>query len=616
MPPPPDPLTRWDDSVPATDEVPVAAPSTGRARGMVLSYAVLALGLTLTTLVTWTFARAVHDREAMRLESQAIEAENRVRNRLGRHISALLGGASLFAVDARVSGPEFRNFTDRLVRFGGLTGMQGVGFARRVEAEKLRAYEFDVRQEVPGFRVWPEGQREEYFVIEFLEPRDWRNDRAIGYDMFAESTRRDAMARARDTGEPTMTGRVRLVQETTEDAQYGFLLYAPAYSRGPLPNTVEARRKSLTGFVFAPYRARDLLSQALTDADRERFVVSLYEGKTPVTERALFEGQRQGDERLISQAALHVGGQTFTMRTWARPDKVTLASWGGIIVGAALGIVVSLLLFTITRFQVTARVVAEGNASRLRQARAEAVRNLRTRDAFLSIASHELKTPLTALQLQVDGLYRSFSSNRPLDQERLQRRLESVRRQARRLAGLVDDLLDVSRLASGRLSLTPEPVNLAGLVAEVLLRFETEAHRVGSELRVSGDDDGRQMVGLWDPARLDQVITNVIANALKYGAGKPVDVRLRRQADWAEIEVQDHGIGIAAEDQERIFRRFERAVPDRNFGGFGLGLWISQEIVRAMGGNIRVTSRAGAGATFTIALPVHQPGETFEAVAS
>lgn len=483
--------------------------------------------------------------------------------------------------------------------------MQGLGFARRVDAEELRPYEYSVRKEMPGFEVWPSGPRDEYYAVEFVEPRNWRNDRSIGYDMFTDPTRREAMERARDTGEPTASGRLTLVQETSVQPQYGFLIYVPAYRRGRMPSNELERRQNLIGFVYSPYRAKDFLDLSLSKEERERFAVSLYDAPTPHPARALHEAPSADDAPIIATKTFRLAGRSFTLQIKAHPVSMSSARWGGVVIGTALGILVTVLLFTITRFQVSARMAAERNAERLRQARGEAVRSLRTRDAFLSIASHELKTPLTALQLQVDGLHRAFSTNRPMQAERVQRRLESVRRQARRLTTLVDDLLDVSRLADGRLHFVAEPVNLGDLLREVSLRFETEAQRLNSPLELLIDDD--DLNGHWDSSRLDQVITNLISNALKYGAGHPIELKAARRGDRVVLQVKDQGIGIAPEDQERIFSRFERAVPDRNFGGFGLGLWICREIVAGMGGSIAVSSESGKGATFEVTLPLQIP---------
>jgi signal transduction histidine kinase len=244
-------------------------------------------------------------------------------------------------------------------------------------------------------------------------------------------------------------------------------------------------------------------------------------------------------------------------------------------------------------------VTAEMDNGRLYQDAREAIR---IRDEFLSVAGHELKTPLTALQLYVERLGRAFRSGAPRDgaDGELARSLDDVQRVVNRFGGLIDQLLDVSRLSAGRLVLDPERVDLGEIVREAVTQVAEEAQRRGTPITVTTRES---VVGYWDRARLHQVLSNLLSNAVKYGAGQPVAVELQAVGPHGVIAVRDQGIGIAAESQPRIFEKFERAAPERQFGGLGLGLWICREIVTAMKGSIEVSSSPGAGATFTVRLP-------------
>ena len=235
---------------------------------------------------------------------------------------------------------------------------------------------------------------------------------------------------------------------------------------------------------------------------------------------------------------------------------------------------------------------------------AEAQEAVSVRDSFLSIAGHELRTPLTALKLQLQTLDRLVSQEMPLDRVKLAPATKLAVRQSNRLERLIHQLLDVSRIVAGRLRLDCEEVDLYALTSEVAGRFSEELARAGCALKLIADADAR---GNWDQARLDQVITNLLGNAIKYGKGTPVEVAIQRRGGEVVLSVQDHGIGIAPEHQARIFGRFERAVSERHYGGLGLGLWIVREIVLAHGGNITCTSAPGQGSTFTVALPVLPP---------
>lgn len=175
-----------------------------------------------------------------------------------------------------------------------------------------------------------------------------------------------------------------------------------------------------------------------------------------------------------------------------------------------------------------------------------------------------------------------------------------LRRSVERLSRLVEELLDVSRLAAGRLPFEPEGVDFDAVCREVAERLGPEAERQGSQIEVRS---AGPLPGRCDPGRLDQVIQNLLSNAIKYGNGRPIELEVGGDSESVRVVVRDHGIGIAAEDQPRIFQRFGRAVAGTHFGGFGLGLWISHQIVETAGGEIFVESSPGAGSTFTVSLP-------------
>ncbi|HEY5949690.1 MAG TPA: ATP-binding protein [Kofleriaceae bacterium] len=224
----------------------------------------------------------------------------------------------------------------------------------------------------------------------------------------------------------------------------------------------------------------------------------------------------------------------------------------------------------------------------------------RARTEFLSIASHELRTPLTTLQLALQSLQQQFS-NQPAVDPRIRRKLDSSFRQGKRLIGLVDNLLDVSRIANGKIKLQPEPFDLAEVIAELVERFTETAAVAGATLLLHSDGALR---GEWDRLRVEQIAENLIANAIKYAPGAPIAVTIGVRADMAQLTVRDQGPGIAADDRERIFGPFERAVPTRNYGGLGLGLYIAHQNAIAHGGRISVISEPGAGATFIAELPL------------
>jgi PAS domain S-box-containing protein len=253
------------------------------------------------------------------------------------------------------------------------------------------------------------------------------------------------------------------------------------------------------------------------------------------------------------------------------------------------------------------RKQAQAAVERMREEREAALEaSIQVRDDFLAIAGHELKTPLAALLMQVQSLQRTA---RKYLTESVADRLDKAAASGLRLDRLINQLLDVSRITAGRLRLDPEAINLADVVREVVARYVDADDEDTSPIDVKCE---AEVTGCWDRLRIDQVINNLVANAVKYGQGKTVEVELRREGGEAVIRVVDHGIGIGEDHQRKIFHRFERAVTTRDFGGFGLGLWIARHIVEASGGRIEVQSKPGEGAAFTVRLPTSRPEPSIE----
>ncbi len=233
-----------------------------------------------------------------------------------------------------------------------------------------------------------------------------------------------------------------------------------------------------------------------------------------------------------------------------------------------------------------------------RAARAAAEKANRVRDEFLNIASHELHTPLTALRLSVQLLL-SGAKHPPEAETTL---LGVIDRQVKKLAFQVDELLDSTRIAEGRVHLALEKIDLAALAREVAERTAGLAARTGSHLSVRAD---APVWGCWDRLRLEQILTNLLSNATKFGAGKPIELAVDVTGDeQARVVVTDQGIGIAPARLPHIFERFEQAVEERHYGGLGLGLYIVRSFVQLLGGTVDAVSAPGAGATFTVLLPL------------
>lgn len=557
-----------------------------------IPYAVLAGSLLLTLVTAFSVATTADATEQLRFEHEVQQTQSTIEARIETYISMLRGLAGLFAADDAISRAQFRAYVEQLSLPQRYPGTQGLGFSARVAPEDLDELVASVRaQGQPDFQVWPAGPRDEYHAIVYLEPLDRRNQTAIGYDMFSEPTRRAAMELARDTGQPAASAKVTLVQEIDADKQAGFLIYMPVYRGGRTPDTLEERREQLIGFAYSPFRADDLFVGIFGTRTDPLVAFEVYDGLEPAPEHLLHRspGFRPDVQSTLSiTTTLAVAGRPWTLHYQPRVTFESSIASRMLPILVISGTLISLVLFWLIRSQVQARASAEAA--------------IRVRDDFFSVASHELKTPLTVLLGNTQLLLRRISREQHLS-ERDQRVVQTIAYQSERLNRLVNALLDHSRIQSGRLVIEPAPLDLVAAVRRVVdeIRPSLRQHTLSltapdAPLIVNGDE-----------LRLAQVFQNLIDNAIKYSPnGGPIAVTLERRGDRAVIEVADCGLGIPADELPSLFQQFYRAgnIDPRKISGMGIGLYVIREIVTQHGGSVDVESHEGQGSTFRVILPL------------
>lgn len=245
----------------------------------------------------------------------------------------------------------------------------------------------------------------------------------------------------------------------------------------------------------------------------------------------------------------------------------------------------------------------EGLEVRIKEKTALLEEALKTRDEFLSIASHELKTPITSIKMQLQMAHNrlDISNGKSIDVTKLTKGVVTTLGQVERLTNLIDDLLDITRIEAGKLTYTFEPVNFSDMLNEVLDGFSEQFSNSNNQLKTYVDES---LEGIWDRTRIEQVLVNLISNACKYAGGSKIIIFAKRQDNKAIISVQDYGPGIPKEKRAKIFERFERLGQPNNIAGLGLGLFISKKIVTAHGGKIELKPNDEIGVTFIITLPI------------
>lgn len=707
--------------------------------GAALFFCVLFALLALTGL-TYRIAQSdAQLRLATRFEADTQTMQRLIDTKLNTDIKALKGGAALFAASDDVDRASWAAYVDALNLSRDYPGVQGFGYAQVVPASQVPAVENAVRAEgFPEFSIFPmEPRRGIYTTIIFLLPFDARNREAFGYDMFSESTRRAAMIRARDTGQPAMTGQVTLLQENEGEVQKGFLIYEPVYRRGSPTITSAQREAAIQGYVYSPFRMNDFIDATLGD---QPFGINLEIFDQAPGDPDALQMRNQMYGRPLSSSpsglpstvqTLTNSGTTWLLRFTATPEYVAVQDtksrprfvlFSGLLVSVALalatyilassrqravsiagvltqdlekerdaavlsqrkdemlldGIIEAMIVFNrdgiIERVNAAAELMLRMSeedmvgkhyrdvlivtdehdqplpaherpaavALRSRQKIANAMihyrrsdgtsfpallsvaplvhnnelhgvieifrdiseeRRLdRAKDEFVSVASHQLRTPITAQGWLLDILSDGETVGPLTDQQFsiVQKLLKSNER----LAELVTALLNVSRIESGRLTVTPEPTDLVELTDSVLDEMAVELNPRRQRVNVTATPLPRLSV---DPVLIRQVILNLVSNASKYSPdGSTIDIHIELREDHVTYTVTDHGFGIPAAQRGLVFTKFFRGdnILHRQTDGNGLGLHLVKSIVELSGGRIWFDSTENRGTSFSFTLPL------------
>ncbi|WP_423148276.1 CHASE domain-containing sensor histidine kinase [Rubrolithibacter danxiaensis] len=520
-----------------------------------------------------------------------------VRTRIIDYVQILQGCKAVFYASDSVTAKDWKSYTENLKVSSNYPGIQAIAYARYIPKPESRQVEQSLRKTgFPNFKIRSTFKNNYLSPIIFIEPLDFRNLRALGFDMYSETIRREAMDRAIITGKAALSRKVKLVQETNQNVQPGFLLYLPVYKNNEIIKSVADRKKNIIGFVYNAFRAYDLMNAVLKQFDDVD--IEIYDGNTVEEESLLYNSDsvlhaarkyKNYEKDIYADTVINNIGTPWHIHVTTRPNFGSAIEKRQPILVLFFGLAISSLLF----------MISLGFIKRKKDVDKELVltKELENKkDEFIGIASHELKTPLTSIKAYFQLLERAELK----EKERVF--AAKANTQIQKLNNLIADLLDVSKIQSGKLQLNISTFLLKDLIADSV---ENVGHMFAShEIIKPAIIPDITLKG--DKFRLEQALSNFLVNAIKYSPGQDkvfVEVELLKKK--VIIKVKDKGIGISKENQKQIFEKFFRAKElSPILSGLGMGLYISSEIIKQHHGEITVQSEVGKGSVFEIILPL------------
>ncbi|HLW57002.1 MAG TPA: CHASE domain-containing protein [Bacteriovoracaceae bacterium] len=546
------------------------------------------LGISLSVFFAYNYYHNQKQRFQNKMNLKAERAISRIDSTFKIYETIITQTQAFFITTQEINNKNFYNYYNNLKDISRFYGIKGLGFTRYVPNEKLEDFLKEIRKEIPDFEVWPLNDDEDYFPVIYLAPESFRT---IGYNQGSENKRKEAIERAIKSAETIMTGKINFVLEKeTTSTDPGFIFFRPLYKDETSPS-----KKNLIGIIFVPFLYQDFFIDGLVEYFGEDFYFKIFVGDDSSPENIIHDtlGDKKDKKNGEFEFKKHmrIFGQDFYLYFYPRSENIEFLRTSFLLL--TLGLSFTFLVLKFINDTLKRAEQSSINEYYLQE-------SLKARDEFISLASHELKTPLTSLKLRAQLAIRKLQNNH-LTSEKIKDISTEIVKQVDRLERLVNDILDISRIRTGNLSLQPERFNFSQLVEDLI-------NRMGPQFSTENDPKliitNPEINVYWDKLRIEQVITNLLTNAIKYGENSPITVQVVEENSDVLIKVKDEGRGIDQNFRETIFNRFERAgISPNEVSGLGLGLYITYQIVTGHSGKIWVQSELGKGSTFHIKLP-------------
>jgi signal transduction histidine kinase len=571
-------------------------------RSLYFPPAMIAIAILVATTVTWTSSRQSLNHDIQTAVNRRVGAtEQSLRTTLHAYEEILHGGVGLHKGSQEVTRADWSEFLQAFDLKRNYASAQAIGFIKVVQPNEVASFNAYMQsQGIPSYQVHPlNPNATAYAPLTYVEAIALRTVPNFGFDSYSQPDRREAMLRARDTGDTALTKRVTIAPQGDTKTYPGFVMYAPYYTDGQPTQTVTERQSALNGYVYASFRS-DLFFQSMagaSDNDVNGFKISVDDNSHPLYQSPNFSDVSKQSAVVNVTRDLQVYGQTWHVQyvfdrqgivsdvQLRRPGSVL---FGGIFTAALIATVVYLLL----------RARAQELAAQKEQAVELA------KDELLSLASHQLRTPATGVKQYLGMVLQGFAGDVPKDQQTL---LEKAYASNDRQLNIINEILHLAKIDSGRIVLARQETDLGALVQDIIneQQRDIEAANHVVLLRLPR----RPIIIHVDAHTLRMAIENILSNAIKYTPnGGEITIKVYKDIRRAYVRIKDTGIGIANNDIDKLFKQFSRLPNEMSLrvGGTGIGLYLAKHLVELHGGRIIVRSAPNKGSTFTIVLPLKE----------
>jgi signal transduction histidine kinase len=563
---------------------------------------ILVLGLVSTFVISFSSMQDLKNLSRQEFESFCNDFENKIQIQLKANAQILYSSAAFISSSSSTTREEWREFQHLNKSYRELPGIRGVGYMIIVPKHQLDDFEQKMRKEgFSDFKIRPEGDRDFYTSVLFLEPFSERNKVVLGYDAFAEPVRRKALLLARDNDQATISDKIILVQDSVYGNTPGTVMFVPVFRSGTPKADDDERKSAIIGWVFSPFRMNDLFTEILGEWDYQSIRLRVYDELVLNHDRILFDSDSIANfdhevrPEMTYQVPLNFNGKVWFLDFSKYPNGYRYfpsAIWTILLIGLFISVLLSVLAISL--------INASGRSLQIMNLNEELKKVNANKDRFISVLAHDLKNPFNSLL----GFSELLSENlNELKKDEIEGYVNQVQASAQVVYLLLEELLLWARVQSDQFPYHPRKINMTALYDTLI----ADNQLIAAKKSISVFNENTESVFVFaDELMLKTILRNLLGNAIKFShESGTIRISTKTAENKVIVSVIDHGTGMSAEEIKKLFdiSSVYSKPGTANEKGTGLGLLLCKDLISKHDGEIWVESSPGQGSKFSFTLP-------------